>query len=211
MDSLPETPIASILTFITGFLTAVLAEPIRKKLYKAKLRISFENNPDHLALTPERQDVQRQTTDGRSLPTWHFKNEAVYIRVNVQNNSTNPAHDCRAYLINIERKMNDKFEPTIYCDLIPLSWSCQNIGEQYNGLEIIKGVKQFLDVVTVRDTSKDFDPQIKVKPFRYEEVFQQKGIFRFTIRIIASNADPLDYRLILEWDGDWKTFKAYQG
>lgn len=200
--------VSNVVSFLTGFITAVFAEPIRKWLYKAKLKIEFYNDADHLAQMPEQITVEAQTEDGRRIRSI-IENKAIYIRVNIQNTSQNTASNCRAYLINIEKETDGQFVQTIYCDSIPLSWSCQEIGKQYEGVEINKGVKQFLDVVTIREGKIDFDPQIKVKPFRYLELFKENGKFRFTIQATASNANPVLYRLIFEWSGDCINFKVY--
>ncbi len=208
-----------VVSFLTGFFTAIFAEPIRQFLFKPNLELSFDNTDDFVSLTPEKASLENKTIE--------FK--AYYIKIRVTNTKNIAAKDCKAYLVNIEKLDSvGNFKPTIYCDSIPLAWSCQNIGEQYNGININKGVNQFADVVTTRhlvstaevmyptmvNQSADSDilyPQIKLTPFRYEGIFKEKGTFRFTVQVTSANADPKTIKLILGWNGVWDKFSVRKG
>lgn len=214
-----QTIAGKIALFLVGFFTAIFAEPIRRYLFKPNLKLDFINNGNFVALTPEK--VSSKTGD--------FETKAYYIRIKATNTKNVTAKDCKAYLVNIEKLDADGiFKPTIYCDSIPLAWSCQNIGEQYNGININKGVNQFIDVVTTRhlvssgeviypgmkNQSADSDilyPQIKLTPFRYEGIFKEKGTFRFTIQVTSANANPRMINLILDWNGVWNKFNVRKG
>lgn len=204
-----------VIPFLAGFFTAIFAEPIRRYLFKPNLRLDFVNNGDFVALTPERAgDIQIK---------------AYYIRIKATNTKNVAAKDCKAYLVNIEKlDASGDFKPTDYCDSIPLAWSCQNIGEQYNGININKGVNQFADVVTTRhlvsagevmyptmvNQSVNDDilyPQIKLTPFRYEGIFKEKGTLRFTVQVTSANADPKTIKLILVWSGVWDKLNVRKG
>jgi len=65
------TIISNSVPYIVGFVSAMLVEPIRKKIFKPKLKLEFENNQDYVTLTPE--------DDG-----WG-KIKAYYIRVRIKN------------------------------------------------------------------------------------------------------------------------------
>lgn len=216
---IPAGHIASAIQLISIFTLgglAIFAEPIRHFLFKANLELNFGNTSDFVALTPERTLVDYVA----------LENNAYYIRVKVTNTNNIAAKECRAYLINIEKKDGiGKFQPSIYCDSIPLAWSCQNIGEQYNGININKGVNQYFDVLATRHeytaaekmypppkaSSSGADilyPQMKLQPYRYEGIFKEKGTFRFSVQVTAANADPKTIQLILEWNGLWDKFKV---
>ena len=193
--------IPQLLSFLTGFFTAICAEPIRKKIFRPVLAIDFEDNDDYKALTPE----------GDSGEPIHKMRKAYYVRAKVTNTKAYEAENCKAYLINIQKlDENNILRPTIYCDRIPLAWSCQNIGEQYNGLNINFKSSQFVDIVTTRENFKQFFPQIKLSPHRYISIFNETGKFVFTIQVTASNASPKDINLCFEWNGHWDKFKIYQ-
>ena len=188
-----------LLGALVGFFIAVFAEPLRQKLFKPVLDVEFvDDSPDYVTLTPESGN-----------------NEAYYIRVKVTNKKRILARDCRAYLINIEKKDGKgDFLPTIYCDSIQLAWSLQNQGEQYRGIDIAKDVNQFVDIIKTTKTRNDansFYPQIMVTPFRYENLFGETGTFRFTIQVSAANADPKNIKLIFDWGGVWDDFKVEKG
>ncbi|MDD5567613.1 MAG: hypothetical protein PHY88_00125 [Candidatus Omnitrophica bacterium] len=207
-----------VISFLAGFFTAIFAQPIREMLFKPCLELSFNNTNDFISLTPESGRMEGKPAQ--------FK--AYYIRVKVTNNKNITAQNCKAYLVNIEKLNTESiFKSTIYCDSIPLAWSCQNIGEQYEGININKGVNQFVDIVTTRhlvtegdifypkmqqpDNSDILYPQIKLLPFRYESIFKEKGTFRFTIQVTSANADPRNIRIVLVWNGKWDKFDVLQG
>lgn len=186
----------NLLSYLAGFATAIFAEPIRQMIFKPDLQVGFGQSQDYLSHTPEIFN--------------NMEMEAYYIRVRVTNKSRYIAKDCRAYLINIEKKNeNDKFSPTIYCDSIQLAWSCQAKGEQYRAIDIAKDVNQYIDVIVTRSITDEFDSPILVKPFRYFSLFREKGIFRVTIQVAASGVSPETIKLVFEWKGDWKNFKVY--
>ena len=208
-----------IVPFSAGFFTAIFAEPIRKILFKPNLKLNFDNTDDFISLTPEKGSLENKPIE--------FK--AYYIRIRATNTKNVAAKDCKAYLVNIEKLDSvGNFKQTIYCDSIPLAWSCQNIGEQYKGININKGVNQFVDVVTTRhlvsaaeimyptmmSQSANSDvlyPQIKLTPFRYEGIFKEKGTFRFTVQVASANADPKMIKLIFVWNGVWDKFNVRKG
>jgi hypothetical protein len=190
------------LPFLLGFFTAIFAEPIRQLIFKPKLKLDFGDNPDCLSLTPE----------GDKFTPINKMRKTYYIRIKVTNLKKVEAKNCKAYLINIEKADKEgKFAPTIYCDSIPIAWSCQNLGEQYDGININNGVSQFADVLVTREGhSQYFYPQIKLEPFRYKPIFEEKGKFRFSIQVTASNTDPEIIKLVFEWNGIWDKFKIYR-
>lgn len=190
------TILLGLLSYILGFATAIFAEPIRQRIFKPKLKLEFGEGQDFKTRTPE--------------ATSQSQHEAYYIRVKVTNSTRRTARDCRTYLVNIEKRdETGTFRPTIYCDSIPLAWSCR-ADKAYQGVDLPYGVAQFLDVLTTRSISDYFEPQIMVKPFRYIPLFKEKGGFRFTIQVSAERANPQFIKLIFEWDGDWENFKVYE-
>jgi len=178
-----------LIGLLGGFLIAVVAEPFRQWILKPVLELEFyRDSPDFVTFTP--------------MTCGH----AYYIRVKVKNKKRivrNVAKGCKAYLVNIEKKQpNGEFGPTIYCDSIQLAWSNRGKNE-YDGFDLSKGVNQFVDVITTYNGRTDFEPQTFVKPYRYIPLFNQKGVFRFTIQISAENANPETIKIKLDWSGRW--------
>jgi hypothetical protein len=184
-----------ITPFLSGAFVVVLAEIVRHRLFKPNLRIVFkEISAAYIARTKETYEAGKTR-------------EAYYVRVKVTNKSRILARKCRAYLINIEKRDNGrKFDPTVYRDSIQLAWSCQPPDYRYKGIDIPKGVNQFLDVVVTRQGLNEFDPQIIVKPYRYLDLFRETGEFRLTIQVYAAGADPATLKLIFRWEGQWDKF-----
>lgn len=184
----------------SGFFAAIFAEPVRQRLFRPKLDLEYDKAKGCLSKTRE------QAITGGTIA------EAYYIRVRVTNMSKVIAKDCRAYLVEIEKQdENAKFVPTVYCDAIQLAWSCQGAEDRYRAIDICKGVNQYIDVIVTRSNSPEFDPQIRVKPFRYSDLFKEIGSFRFTIQASADGADPVIFKLNFDWEGCWDTFGVYEG
>jgi hypothetical protein len=190
---------STLLGFFSGFAAAIFAEPIRQWLFKPKLNLEYDEGRGCLSKTQEAISAS-------------VVGDAYYIRVRVTNASKIIAKDCRAYLVNIEKR-DEKggFASTVYCDSIQVAWSCQGREDRYRGIDICKGVNQYLDLIVTRSNSDEFDPQIMVKPFRYSELFKETGAFRFTIQASAARANPATIKLIFEWNAEWDKFQVAKG
>jgi hypothetical protein len=99
----------TLVGFASGFLSAVFAEPLRQWVFRARLKLDFENN-----------DYFVTSTDEGDPPT----HKAHYIRVRVANRSARVAKGCRAYLVGLDRLgTSGAWEPTEYCECLQLAWS----------------------------------------------------------------------------------------
>ena len=186
-----------ILAFLVGFATAIFAEPIRRRIFRPKLDVTFGDSLDYQTLTPEL--VGDITT------------QSYYFRIRVTNKKSFVARSCKAYLISIEKKGdNGRFVGTIYCDSIQLAWSCQLPNERFRGIDIAKGVNQYVDLIGTRKGSDMLHPQLLVTPFRYSDLFKEKGTYRYAIQVCAADTNPEVIRLIFEWNGVWDDFRIYQ-
>lgn len=190
--------IAIISGAIGGALAFVGGDYLLRWLHKPSLLLEFRDNKDCKSPTPMNKD--------------DVETEGYYIRIKVTNENRHIAKDCRAYLINFERKdENNGFVRTEYCDSIPLGWSCRDKKDRFRGIDIPRGINQYVDVIaTVKDSSV-YIPQIMVPPYRYSKLFEKKGIFQFTIQVTADDANPKTIKLILNWKGDWDNFDVYPG
>jgi hypothetical protein len=185
-----------LLSLLSGFAIAIFTEPIRKKIWGPQLSIVFTGQADCISKTIETLGpVER---------------DAYYIKARVTNISKAIARDCRVHLINIEKKDEDgEFKPTIYSDSIQLAWSCQHPDTRFKALDLAKGVRQYVDIITTRSGILEYDPQLFVKPYRYLPLITDTGIFRFTLQVLAAGADPKTLRVVFEWDSSWDSFRAY--
>ncbi len=189
---------------VLGFAAAVFAEPLRHWLYRPRLKLEFGDDPGCRARTPE----QAQLPGPRPEQSIH---DADYIRIKVTNTKPSIAKNCRAYLVNIEKAdSSGEFKPTIYGDSIPLSWACRG-AQAYDPLDLPRGVVQFVDVISTRSVSTDFKPEIKPIPFRYIDLFQQQGKFRFTVQVSGENVKPVFVKIVFVWSGVWDRYEASLG
>jgi len=196
-----------IVGWLLGFVSAIFAEPLRKWIYSPKLKLEFGASPEFRSRTPEEATF-------RQVVTVHSVHEAEYVRVRATNIRQAVAMRCRAYLVAVERMGgNGEFQATIYCDSIPLAWSCRN-EQAYDPVDLPSGVAQFIDVVSTRsqaNTSSDFRVEIKPMPYRYLDLFAQQGTFRFTIQVSGENVKPVFIKIVFGWRGIWNDYDAELG
>ncbi len=183
----------SVLGFILGFLSAVFAEPVRQWLYRPRLLLSFGSSSDFVTPTPE-------TAGGRQY-------EAFYIRLKVVNSRSRLAKACRAYLVRVEKQVDGEFKPTMYCDSMQLAWSARG-DEAFTAIDLPRDVPQFVDIVSTRSIFHTFAPAIRLVPFRYKELFEETGVFRFRVQVSGDGVDPVSDQVILHWEGTWNKFRV---
>ena len=185
--------IVGAFSVVLGVFLTELAFFCRRRFLKPKLQLSFSNTSDCEAETP--------VTMGNGI-----KVRGVYIRAKVTNTSYFGAIGCRGYLINIEKQDEQgEFKRTIYCDSMQLGWSCL-VDNAYTGITLPKGINQYLDILCLRENGKAFGLIVNSLPFRYEQLVNETGVFRLTIKVAAENADPETIKLLFEWNGDWKNY-----
>lgn len=191
-----------------GFGSALFAEPLRRWLYRAKLELTFGDGSEYRARTPEQATLNDPQ---RSAVPIYSTHEAEYVRIKVVNTSSSVAKTCRAYLVGVEkRNASGEFAPSIYCDSIPLAWSCQE-DRAHGPIDLPKGVPQFIDLVTTRDHSSEFRISIKPVPLRYVGFFQDKGTFRFRVQVSGENVKPAFISVDFTWGGTWDKYEAKIG
>ena len=191
--STPAFPLASILGFVAGFLSAVFAEPIRQWLYRPKLSLEFLHN-DHFVTT----------TDEGSPPT----HQAKYVRVRASNLSARAAKGCRAYLVGLQRRgPGGAWEATEYCDCLQLAWSARP-GASHDALDLAAGTPFFIDVVSTRQPSQAFAWSAMFTPYRVQHLFRTPGTYLFTILVTGDNVKPAKLSVSFKWTGVWDQFEV---
>lgn len=97
-----------VLPYLIGFLTAVLAEPLRQRLFRPRLKVEFRDDTNCISWTKEGET------------------RACYLRIRVRNRKWRLARGCRAYLVNVElRDANGRFQPT---SLPVIATACRSLG-----------------------------------------------------------------------------------
>ena len=190
--------IGGAIGFVAAVLAPIIVEPLKHCFYDPKLNAEFI------------EDDRGFITDTKD----NGVTDAHYVRVKVLNTSRQIAKQCRAYLVNVEKwnTSTGEFEPTTYCDSLQLGWSAQ-LGKiaPYRALDIPKGIPQFIDIVSTRKGKSDYFIKTKLLLNRYDDLFKERGKFRYTMRVSGDNARPKSTKVIFEWSGDWDKFTATAG
>jgi len=190
--------IDTIIGGMLGFAAAIFVEPIKNWFYGPKLEVSFGDSPEFQTETHEHQKINGKI----------FYHKASYIRIKVINTKSTLAKGCRAYLVNVEKQNdNGKFCDTIYCDSIPLSWSARG-DQRFSPLDIPKGVNQFVDLLSTRETSTDYKPELQTFLLRYIDLFKEHGKFKFTVQVSGENVDPVFINVLFTWNGSWDKYSC---
>lgn len=199
------TVVPTLLGAAVGFGSAVFAEPLRRWLYRPVLVLAFADGSEYKARTLEQAKL---FDPQKSAVPIHSTHEAEYVRIKVINSATTLAKACRAYLVRVEKQDGEgKFEPTLYCDSIPLAWSCRD-QDGHGPLDLPNGVAQFVELISTRSISSEYWVEIKPLPFRYAELFREFGTFRFTIQVSGENVKPVFLSIIFVWKGIWYDYAA---
>jgi hypothetical protein len=202
----PMALIDTIIGAILGFGAAIIVEPIKNCLYGPKLKISFDNSPEFQTKTHEHK-LTRSPEDPNKEQIDYYK--ASYIRIKVTNTKSAIANGCRAYLVKVEKQHDDgNFCDTIYCDSIPLAWSCRSGEQRFLPVDIPKGINQFVDLLSTREVSTDYKPEIQFPLYRYIDLFKECGTFRFTVQISGENVYPVFIKVVFAWNGSWDKYSC---
>jgi hypothetical protein len=186
-----------IIAFLSGFIIALFADPLRQWLFRANVTLEFINAEHFVTRTKE-------TIKGRDTPPY----EASYVRIKATNRSPRLAKNCRAYLVNIEQfGRSGDWESTDYCESMQLAWSARGDGG-YIALDLPAQVPHFIDVVSTRETSTQFLPAIDPILQRYLTLLKSTGTFRFTVLLSGENVRPVQIRLSFKWTGKWDEFEV---
>jgi hypothetical protein len=191
--------IGAVVGGVLTFLASVLTEPVRDRFFGPKLQLEF--TPNNQAFVTMTKEVDRQ----------HRLNLASYVRVLVTNTRKRIAKQCRAYLIDFEvwNPSLRRFEPTKYCEALQLAWSASSSRDlAYYPLDIPKDVRQFVDVVSVREGSTTIRTHVIANLNRYSDLLtQQTGKLRYTVLVAGDNLEPQKTQVVLEWNGNYGEFK----
>lgn len=179
---------SSITTYILGFATAIFAEPIRQKLFGPKLKLYFGDT----------QEYKNIVSIDRNLGIL-----CTYLRVKVINKKRAVAKSCKAHLVNIERwdAGKNKFVASGLKDSIQLAWACKKDDEKFKGIDLAKGVNQFVEVVHAKTYEERLFPELAYIPDRYKDLFKFRGTFRYTIQVSGDKANPITIKFQFEWSG----------
>jgi hypothetical protein len=117
------------------------------------------------------------------------------------------AKDCRAFLVQIEKKDDDGNFYQIFQDSIQAQWACRS-GQGFSSIDLPTGINQFVDVISTMKGVNRIIPKIEMLPFRYENIFSENGMFRYTVQVSGQEVEPKFIRFLFRWRGQWDDFKV---
>jgi hypothetical protein len=192
-------PLTLLTGGLIGFISALLAEPVRTWLFRPRLRLTFVEDADHF-LTETKERIGGATAD----------HKAIYVRVHVVNRSWALAKSCRAYLANMERLGGSgKWENTTYCESLPLSWAGY-VESRFAPLDLSQNVTHVVDVLSTREVSPSFKLETLCILKRYEELMRTHETYRLTVLVSGDGVRPASMKLIFKWTGVWDGFEVSQ-
>ncbi|KKM70309.1 hypothetical protein LCGC14_1441970 [marine sediment metagenome] len=184
--------LSEILSFVAGALTAVLAEPLRRWIFRPTLTLEFKNTEHFVTRSKERS----------SESTY----DSYWVRAKATNSSASLARGCRAFLTDIERLgPSGSWQPTDYCESLQLAWSARDEAS-FSALDLPHDIPHFIDIVSTRCVTASFLPTLSVKLYRYDALFSTPGTYRFTVLVSGDGVKPATLRIRFEWTGQWDKF-----
>lgn len=189
----------SLAGIIVGALIGIFAEPIRGRIFRPVLVVSFNERSD---------GCKALTTINGNPPSAGY-----YIRAQVKTSKRRLAKSCRAYLVNVEQRtargdyapMNPKFD-----DSLPLRWSAQFTDEN-PPLDLPSGISQFVDIISTDSALPGFKVHARLIN-RYTKFFDnQPKVLRLTVLVTGDDVVPAEVKVIFDWRGQWDTFDVAPG
>jgi hypothetical protein len=192
--------VAPFAGFLGGFVTAILAEPLRQRFFRAQLKLEFDQSSPFLVEAVSRDLAGEQD-----------KYEMQFIRIKVTNIKRHLARSCRAFLINVEKENGrGVFEQTHYYDSLQLTWASET-HDPFREIDLPNGINKYIDVISTRSDRHSFYPHIEFSASRLaEELFTEPGTFRFTILVSGDGIDPEVAKLVFSWKGVWNNFAVHK-
>jgi hypothetical protein len=181
--------VGAIITSL-AVIVALFKESIINRLSGPILKLTFEHTGHHIS----------KTVRNDSTPTYYCRVAAVNVRARI-------AKLCRAYLINIEQLRYGQWQPTTYCESLPLGWVGYR-DRKFDAVDIPRGVQFYIDVLSTHADRKTFQLEIELTLNRYREFLSAPGRYRFTILIVGDHAKSDELSLEFEWTGQWDAFRV---
>ena len=179
----------TFVSLIFGFIIAISTDPLRKRLDRTSIAISFDKERDTL-ITPD---------DEHEFGT--------YIKIRLENRGGNKyARNIRCYLTSIEKKTlrGDSWH-TIFDIPLPLIWSYK---QDVDFIDLPPKMWAYFNVVSFNKGENRILPATHRKPFIWKNDLADEGYYRFNIYVTGENiVKPIRGRIDLLWVGKWDSFE----
>src|SRR5262249_8145553 len=133
-------------------------------------------------------------------------NCAYCVRAKVLNTGQHMAKYCSGYLANAEVWNQTEFQPTHYVDFMPLVWTHHS---RQSSFDLIPEVPQHLDILSTLEHDRRIFLETNPKLPKYMVGFKDNGIYKFTIKVFAEDAQPSQTFLYLAWREEWDSLDVF--
>jgi hypothetical protein len=99
------------------------------------------------------------------------------------------------------------YAPTLYADSLQLAWACKPPGQEFNPVDLARGISQYVDVLATVSGSDRHSIAIDRRfiPLRYADLFSGKPAkYRFTIVVAGNGVTPVSRVLMVDATADWE-------
>ena len=183
----------AIIGAISGFATALIAEPFRKWFTRPRLLLTLPHDEKHIT---------------RSFwPDKGKDNHGFYIRVGVENESKFYARGCRVLLTKIERmgSAENEWSDTTYAENFQVQWvGAEN--NRFSALDIPGGTSKLAEFLVTEEEQADFRLSIEVSLTRFRKITSVHGVYRFSLKVVGDGIKTHELQVIFEWTGMWDAF-----
>jgi hypothetical protein len=97
-------------------------------------------------------------------------------------------------------------QATIFADSFPLVWAYNKESET---VDLPQGVIRYVDLALVRSDQRGVEPRFRAQtgdivcPHRYQHLFAENGIWRFTVLASAQDLKPQKIRILVTRTDSW--------
>jgi hypothetical protein len=201
-----SSPWSSVLFFISGMVSTLLVEYLKRRIFKPKLVPVRDSGKAGSVITTK--------VRGDRPDLYH---DARYLRIGITNTATTIAKDCRVYMTEISELTEDRQEtPTPYKDTLRLRWAYEGEeGEPHQGIDIPKDVTVYFDVYSSKREVGTANNVKEIRVFEFasksaksspmfKDFLQYGKTYRLKMLITAEGANsvplPLDIIMGNGWD-----------
>lgn len=174
---------------------AILSAGVSSYVIWAAERNTVCHLSDRLSPKLEVSDIRVQRSPNIDPTTNQRSGDSVWVQLEVKCSTNASVENCVGHLIKMLHKpshegANDQWEETEMNESLPLGWSLEKNGNA--PITIYSGVPKCLNVFSIYSEQQIIIPSVDPHPLRMWDVVTQRGIFRFVIRITASDCKPID-------------------
>ena len=196
------TGAASAGAFAAGIVGTVVTEPLRKFMFRPKLRVRFSNESDlnsrscrPLSVGPARRF--------RPAPVPPGELKYTYLRGEVSNASRYHAEGVKVYLNSIDRVFEDGEIVRLDSDQSrQLRWSSASDEERGAARDVPNGVKFCFDLLFCSTAEKlRYTPLVLTQ--RNTELLYEPGTYRLEVMVTANSSTPTTRSVTVVWNGEW--------